>query len=114
MDYSKTKLVFRSALYTAQWKKVLQNKIMSAIKKLRLSGVTNNFLSTAGHLAAATSTGGLVGNAVGRVGDSPIIGAGLYADDELGTGLSFDQINLCLCLGGGTFFGFLGVLCQQL
>ena len=79
---------------------------MSAIKKLRLSGVTNNFLSTAGHLAAATSTGGLVGNAVGRVGDSPIIGAGLYADDELGTGLSFDQINLCLCLGGGHFLGF--------
>ncbi len=35
-------------------------------------------------MAAATSTGGLVGNAVGRVGDSPIIGAGLYADNDLG------------------------------
>lgn len=34
-----------------------------------------------GHLAAATSTGGMVNKAVGRIGDSPIIGAGVYADD---------------------------------
>ncbi len=34
-----------------------------------------------GHLAAATSTGGLTGKRWGRVGDSPIIGAGTYADD---------------------------------
>jgi beta-aspartyl-peptidase (threonine type) len=37
-----------------------------------------------GHLAAATSTGGLVGQRVGRVGDSPLPGAGTYADDEAG------------------------------
>ncbi len=37
-----------------------------------------------GHLAAATSTGGLVGKRRGRVGDSPIIGAGTYADDDGG------------------------------
>ncbi|MBI1424199.1 MAG: isoaspartyl peptidase/L-asparaginase [Gammaproteobacteria bacterium] len=35
----------------------------------------------AGHLAAATSTGGIVNKHVGRVGDSPIIGAGVFADD---------------------------------
>lgn len=35
-----------------------------------------------GDLAAATSTGGLVNNYWGRVGDSPIIGAGVYADNE--------------------------------
>ena len=35
-----------------------------------------------GHLAAATSTGGMVNKRVGRVGDSPLIGAGVYADDE--------------------------------
>src|SRR5260221_7117144 len=35
-----------------------------------------------GHLAAATSTGGLTGKRWGRVGDSPIIGAGTYADDR--------------------------------
>ncbi len=34
-----------------------------------------------GDLAAGTSTGGLVGKRPGRVGDSPIIGAGTYADN---------------------------------
>lgn len=38
-------------------------------------------LDAAGHLAAATSTGGYTGKRVGRVGDSPIIGAGTWADD---------------------------------
>lgn len=36
----------------------------------------------AGRLAAATSTGGMLGQRSGRVGDSPVIGAGTYADDE--------------------------------
>jgi beta-aspartyl-peptidase (threonine type) len=35
-----------------------------------------------GHLAAATSTGGLTGKRWGRIGDSPVIGAGTYADDR--------------------------------
>lgn len=35
----------------------------------------------ASHLAAATSTGGTVGKRAGRVGDSPILGAGTYAED---------------------------------
>jgi len=35
-----------------------------------------------GHLAAATSTGGMTGKRWGRIGDSPIIGAGTYADDR--------------------------------
>jgi len=34
-----------------------------------------------GNLAAATSTGGMTGKTPGRVGDSPIIGAGTYADN---------------------------------
>lgn len=37
-----------------------------------------------GHVAAATSTGGMTDKAAGRVGDSPIIGAGTYADDAVG------------------------------
>ena len=36
----------------------------------------------AGHLAAATSTGGLAGKLPGRVGDSGAIGAGTWADDQ--------------------------------
>ncbi|MBT8116201.1 MAG: isoaspartyl peptidase/L-asparaginase [Gammaproteobacteria bacterium] len=35
-----------------------------------------------GNLAAATSTGGVVNKRMGRVGDSPIVGAGVYADNE--------------------------------
>lgn len=35
-----------------------------------------------GHVASATSTGGLTGKQWGRVGDSPLIGAGTYADDR--------------------------------
>jgi beta-aspartyl-peptidase (threonine type) len=37
---------------------------------------------SAGHLAAATSTGGMQGKLPGRVGDSPLIGAGTYASDR--------------------------------
>jgi beta-aspartyl-peptidase (threonine type) len=36
----------------------------------------------AGHVAAATSTGGLTAKRWGRIGDSPLIGAGTYADDR--------------------------------
>jgi beta-aspartyl-peptidase (threonine type) len=39
-------------------------------------------LDQAGHVAAATSTGGLTGKRWGRIGDSPIIGAGTFADDR--------------------------------
>ena len=38
----------------------------------------------AGGTAAATSTGGMINKRVGRVGDSPLIGAGTYADDDAG------------------------------
>lgn len=37
-----------------------------------------------GHVAVATSTGGTNGKMVGRVGDTPILGSGSYADDNLG------------------------------
>lgn len=39
-------------------------------------------LDNDGHLAAATSTGGMTNKRWGRVGDSPIVGAGTYADDR--------------------------------
>jgi beta-aspartyl-peptidase (threonine type) len=37
-----------------------------------------------GHIAAATSTGGMTNKRWGRVGDAPIIGAGTWADDRCG------------------------------
>ena len=39
-------------------------------------------VDTHGHVAAATSTGGLTGKRWGRIGDSPLIGAGTWADDR--------------------------------
>ena len=39
-------------------------------------------LDRQGHVAAATSTGGLTAKRWGRIGDSPLIGAGTYADDR--------------------------------
>jgi len=53
-----------------------------------------------GHVAAATSTGGLTGKKWGRVGDSPLIGAGTYADDRAGA---------ISCTGAGEYFIRLGV-----
>jgi L-asparaginase / beta-aspartyl-peptidase len=55
---------------------------------------------TFGHLAAATSTGGMQGKLPGRVGDSPLIGAGTYASDKScavsGTGVGEYFIRLTL------------------
>jgi beta-aspartyl-peptidase (threonine type) len=52
-----------------------------------------------GHVAAATSTGGRINKGLGRVGDSPIVGAGTYADDEAGaastTGDGEAMMRLC-------------------
>ncbi|GAA4710697.1 isoaspartyl peptidase/L-asparaginase [Sphingomonas lutea] len=39
-------------------------------------------VDTHGHVAAATSTGGITAKRWGRIGDSPLIGAGTYADDR--------------------------------
>ena len=41
-------------------------------------------LDAQGHIAAATSTGGMTNKRWGRVGDSPIIGAGTWADERCG------------------------------
>lgn len=65
-------------------------------------------LDQEGHVAAATSTGGLTGKRWGRIGDSPIIGAGTYADDR-GCAVS--------ATGAGEFFIRVGVaheICAQM
>jgi len=53
-----------------------------------------------GHVAAATSTGGMFMKRAGRIGDSPILGAGTYADDDAGagsnTGHGESVMRLCL------------------
>jgi beta-aspartyl-peptidase (threonine type) len=57
-------------------------------------------IDSKGHLAAGTSTGGMTGKRWGRVGDSPLIGAGTYADDR-GCAVS--------ATGAGEFFIRVGV-----
>ncbi|WP_293682445.1 isoaspartyl peptidase/L-asparaginase family protein [uncultured Phenylobacterium sp.] len=57
-------------------------------------------LDQAGHVAAGTSTGGTTAKRWGRVGDSPLIGAGTYASDR-GCAVS--------CTGEGEYFIRLGV-----
>jgi beta-aspartyl-peptidase (threonine type) len=52
-------------------------------------------LDAHGHLAAATSTGGRSGQLPGRVGDSPLVGAGTYADDATAA---------VSCTGEGEYF----------
>jgi len=53
-----------------------------------------------GKIAAATSTGGITGKRVGRVGDSPLIGSGAYCDDNVGgvscTGHGESIMKICL------------------
>ena len=80
-------LVPRSYFYTeARWRQL--ERIRSG--EAGLSPLTISHLGTvgavaadaAGRLAAATSTGGMTGKRFGRIGDSPIIGAGTYADDR--------------------------------
>ncbi|MEO5866709.1 MAG: isoaspartyl peptidase/L-asparaginase [Sphingomonas sp.] len=56
--------------------------------------------NVAGHVAAATSTGGVTGKRWGRIGDSPLIGAGTYADD---------RACAVSCTGAGEYFIRLGV-----
>jgi len=51
-------------------------------------------LDETGAIAAATSTGGTHGKLYGRVGDSPIVGAGVWADENVGVS----------CTGGGEYF----------
>lgn len=51
-------------------------------------------LDVNGHLAAATSTGGMTNKRVGRVGDTPVIGAGCYANDRVAVS----------CTGSGEMF----------
>lgn len=41
-------------------------------------------IDSRGNIAAATSTGGTTGKRPGRIGDSPLIGCGTYADNSLG------------------------------
>ena len=96
------KLVDNSYFYTENRYKALQE----LLKKER-EATTNDkhgtvgcvALDTYGNIAAGTSTGGMNNKKYGRVGDSPIIGAGTYANNATG-GFS--------CTGHGEYYIRLG------
>ena len=71
----------------------------------------------AGHLAAATSTGGYTNKPPGRVGDSPIIGAGTYARDGRcavsGTGKGEYFIRYCVGHEIASLIGYAGLSLQD-
>jgi beta-aspartyl-peptidase (threonine type) len=82
-----------------------RQKLAAARAKLAVEGWAGGTVGAvardaSGRLAAATSTGGMVNKLVGRVGDSPIVGAGTYADDTAAacstTGHGEAMIRVCL------------------
>ena len=80
-------LVPRSYFYTPErWRQLERIRSgdagLSALTISHVGTVGAVALDSAGRLAAATSTGGMTGKRYNRIGDSPIIGAGTYADDR--------------------------------
>ena len=80
-----------NAYFSTQWRRDALDQIRKRAKAGTLAAAPESekhgtvgavALDAAGHLAAGTSTGGYTGKRVGRVGDSPIIGAGTWADDR--------------------------------
>jgi beta-aspartyl-peptidase (threonine type) len=80
-------LVPRSYFYTRErWRQLERirggDTGLSALTISHVGTVGAVALDGGGRLAAATSTGGMTGKRYQRIGDSPIIGAGTYADDR--------------------------------
>lgn len=65
-----------------QWKEFRARKGGHFDADMKYGTVGAVALDSEGHVAAATSTGGLTGKRWGRIGDTPVIGAGTYADDR--------------------------------
>jgi len=83
-----------------QLDEILANPDMPFDSAMKYGTVGAVAVDNDGHVAAATSTGGLTGKKWGRVGDSPLIGAGTYADDRAAA---------VSCTGAGEYFIRLGV-----
>lgn len=80
-----------------KWKVTSQYKPIINIENHDTIGMIG--IDSSGKLAGSCTTSGLAYKMHGRVGDSPIIGAGLYVDDEVGaataTGLGETIIRIC-------------------
>ncbi len=79
-----------------QWMEIRESEKMQLDHSAKKFGTVGAVaLDVNGNLAAATSTGGMTNKRFGRVGDSPVIGAGTYANN-----------NTCAvsCTGHGEYF----------
>ncbi|MFC3417310.1 isoaspartyl peptidase/L-asparaginase family protein [Algoriphagus hitonicola] len=80
-----------------EWKKTSQYKPIINIENHDTIGMIG--MDANGNLAGSCTTSGLAYKMHGRVGDSPIIGAGLFVDNEVGaataTGLGESIIRIC-------------------
>ncbi|MCB0480853.1 MAG: isoaspartyl peptidase/L-asparaginase [Flavobacteriales bacterium] len=90
---------FFDELRHQQWQDALKNDVVqldhSPLNEKKFGTVGAVALDAHGNIAAATSTGGMTNKRFGRVGDSPMLGAGTYANN-----------NTCAvsCTGSGEFF----------
>jgi N4-(beta-N-acetylglucosaminyl)-L-asparaginase len=69
----------------AGWRATLEMLAEGRIREENLHGTINcNGINSKGEICGVTTTSGLSWKMPGRVGDSPILGAGLYVDGEVG------------------------------
>lgn len=81
------------------WKKKRASEKQAQIKDKNHDTIALLVLGADGNIAGGCSTSGLAGKLPGRVGDSPIIGCGLYVDNEVGaagaTGIGENVMRYC-------------------
>ena len=80
LEMVKNKYFFTKSRYKSL--KQLQKRERERTKKDNMGTVGCAVLDTHGNLCAGTSTGGMTNKKFGRIGDSPIIGAGTYANNK--------------------------------
>jgi N4-(beta-N-acetylglucosaminyl)-L-asparaginase len=96
---------YQSRLKTSKYDPMIIDRLLKE-KQAGLPGGQDNHdtigmiaLDASGNLGGACSTSGMAFKMHGRVGDSPIIGAGLYVDNEVGaataTGVGEEVIRIC-------------------
>lgn len=98
--FKKTKLLTKkSARAYREWRKTSEYKTVANIENHDTIGIIA--LDASGNLSGACTTSGMAYKMHGRVGDSPIIGAGLYVDNEVGaataTGVGEEVIRIVGC-----------------
>jgi beta-aspartyl-peptidase (threonine type) len=72
---------FTTPFRKAYWEKVISSEYQDTDSQMGTVGAV--VLDSHGRLAAGGSTGGPTGKSSGRIGDTAVLGAGLYADKEL-------------------------------